>query len=181
MPIYCDLFEKVSKLIRIYTYRTCAIISRGLYIFYPIFEDSFILFKEVFSEKKYQTEFRLFFFPLGQLWKLNRSEIDLPDEFKRMEEFRRHIREEIRANTYDNFPVCDYQLDVRNLYYSLDFSISMKHFLLSKKEFVEDAKCTKDYCYINIVLLRPRNVLCNGCNKVVSKHNWIKHFDHEKE
>ena len=32
------------------TYRTRAIISRGLYIFYPIFKDHFFVFKEVFSE-----------------------------------------------------------------------------------------------------------------------------------
>ena len=104
-------------------------------------------------------------------------------------EYRSLITKEIRANTYDNFPVCDYQLDVRNLEgnlciepYSLDFSISkVKHFLSSKKEFIEDAKFTKDKFYINIILLRPRNVLCNGCNKEVSKHNWIKHFDHRKE
>ena len=31
-------------------YRTRAIITRGLYIFYPIFEDPFFVFKEVFSE-----------------------------------------------------------------------------------------------------------------------------------
>ena len=31
-------------------YRTSAIISRGLYIFYPIFKDHFFVFKEVFSE-----------------------------------------------------------------------------------------------------------------------------------
>ena len=32
------------------TYRMRAIISRGLYIFYPIFKDHFFVFKEVFSE-----------------------------------------------------------------------------------------------------------------------------------
>ena len=31
-------------------YRTCVIISRGLYIFYPISKDHFFVFKEVFSE-----------------------------------------------------------------------------------------------------------------------------------
>ena len=31
-------------------YRTRAIITRGLYIFYPLFEDHFFVFKEVFSE-----------------------------------------------------------------------------------------------------------------------------------
>ena len=33
-----------------YEYRTSAIISRGLYIFYPISKDHFFVFKEVFSE-----------------------------------------------------------------------------------------------------------------------------------
>ena len=33
-----------------YNYRTRAIISRGLYVFYPIFKDRFFVFKEVFSE-----------------------------------------------------------------------------------------------------------------------------------
>ena len=33
-----------------FMYRTCAIISRGLYIFYPISKDHFFVFKEVFSE-----------------------------------------------------------------------------------------------------------------------------------
>ena len=32
-------------------YRTCAIITRGLYIYYPIFEVHFFVFKEVFSGK----------------------------------------------------------------------------------------------------------------------------------
>ena len=32
------------------SYRTRAIISRGLYIFYPISKDHFFVFKEVFSE-----------------------------------------------------------------------------------------------------------------------------------
>ena len=31
-------------------YRTRAIITRGLYIFYPLFEDHFFVFKEGFSE-----------------------------------------------------------------------------------------------------------------------------------
>jgi hypothetical protein len=31
-------------------YRTRAIISRGLYIFYPIFKDHFVVFKEFFKE-----------------------------------------------------------------------------------------------------------------------------------
>ena len=33
-----------------FSYRTRAIISRGLYIFYPIFKDHYFVFKEVFSE-----------------------------------------------------------------------------------------------------------------------------------
>ena len=33
-----------------YEYRTRAIISRGLYIFYPIFKDHFFVFKDVFLE-----------------------------------------------------------------------------------------------------------------------------------
>ena len=33
-----------------HVYRTRAIISRGLYIFYPIFENRFFGFQEVFSE-----------------------------------------------------------------------------------------------------------------------------------
>ena len=32
------------------TYRTRAIITRGLNIFYPLFEDHFFVFKEIFSE-----------------------------------------------------------------------------------------------------------------------------------
>ena len=31
-------------------YRTRAIITSGLYIFYPIFEDHFLVFKEFFSQ-----------------------------------------------------------------------------------------------------------------------------------
>ena len=37
-------------LLRFPEYRTSAIISRGLYIFYPISKDHFIVFKEVFPE-----------------------------------------------------------------------------------------------------------------------------------
>ena len=33
-----------------FKYRTRAIISHGLFIFYPIFEDHFIVFKEVVSQ-----------------------------------------------------------------------------------------------------------------------------------
>ena len=33
-----------------YEYRTRAIISRGLYTFYPLFEDNFFIFKDVFLE-----------------------------------------------------------------------------------------------------------------------------------
>ena len=35
---------------KLITYRMRAIISRGFYIFYPIFKDHFFVFKEVFSE-----------------------------------------------------------------------------------------------------------------------------------
>ena len=41
---FCLLFKYLPK------YRTRAIISRGLYIFYPIFEFHIFVFKEVFSE-----------------------------------------------------------------------------------------------------------------------------------
>ena len=37
-------------LLGLFTYRTRANISRGLYIFYPIFKDHFFVFKEPFSE-----------------------------------------------------------------------------------------------------------------------------------
>ena len=43
----CIFNQSISK---VYRYRTRAIISRGLYIFYPIFNDHFFVFKEVFSE-----------------------------------------------------------------------------------------------------------------------------------
>ena len=33
-----------------FKYRTRAIISHGLFIFYPIFEDHFFVFKEIFEE-----------------------------------------------------------------------------------------------------------------------------------
>ena len=35
---------------QVHNYRTRAIISRGLYIFYPIFEDQFFVFKDVFMK-----------------------------------------------------------------------------------------------------------------------------------
>ena len=45
------LHDKVSFMHRCRSkYRTRAIISRGLYIFYPISKDHFFVFKEVFSE-----------------------------------------------------------------------------------------------------------------------------------
>ena len=43
-------FRKNKYLFNFNKYRTRAIISRGLYIFYPIFKDHFFVFKEVFSE-----------------------------------------------------------------------------------------------------------------------------------
>ena len=39
-----------KKNLKISLYFTCAIINCGLYIFYPIFEDHFFVFEEVFSE-----------------------------------------------------------------------------------------------------------------------------------
>ena len=114
---------------------------------------------------------------------------DLPDEFKQMEEFSTQITEEIRANTYDNFPVSDYQLDIQNLkdtllkepYLLHDAIIRVKDFLSSCEDFIEDVKRTKDRKCIKIFLLEPRTVLCKECNKEVTKNNWIKHFDHQKE
>ena len=44
------LFSTPSAISRIFLYRTRAIISRGLYVFYPISKDHFFVFKEVFSE-----------------------------------------------------------------------------------------------------------------------------------
>ena len=44
------LFQKIVLDLSNPDYRTRAIISRGLYIFYPIFKDHFFVFKEVFSE-----------------------------------------------------------------------------------------------------------------------------------
>ena len=43
-------FPKIFGLCNFMYYRMRAIISRGLYIFYPIFNDHFFVFKEVFSE-----------------------------------------------------------------------------------------------------------------------------------
>ena len=40
----------IQGLLVILVYRTRAIISRGLYVFYPISKDHFFVFKEVFSE-----------------------------------------------------------------------------------------------------------------------------------
>jgi hypothetical protein len=40
--------SKNKQLKKLVKYRTRAIISRGLYIFYPIFKDHFFVFKEVF-------------------------------------------------------------------------------------------------------------------------------------
>ena len=48
----CSLLLFISNIyyLQEINYRTRAIISRGLYIFYPIFKDHFFVFKEVFSE-----------------------------------------------------------------------------------------------------------------------------------
>ena len=63
LPTYCPtaqmaefMFQNVVYRATVYItgikgkYRTRAIISRGLYIFYPISKDHFFVFKEVFSE-----------------------------------------------------------------------------------------------------------------------------------
>ena len=47
---YCE--ENLCEEIEI-TYHTCAIITLGSYIFYPIFEDHFFLSKEVFSQNSF--------------------------------------------------------------------------------------------------------------------------------
>ena len=41
---------KATSAIKPLVYRTCAIITRGLYIFYPVFEYHFFIFKEVFHK-----------------------------------------------------------------------------------------------------------------------------------
>ena len=58
-----DLFSKnimqYQKSVRIYLkriYHTRAIISCGLYIFYPIFKDHFFVFKEIFSKTFWKIE-----------------------------------------------------------------------------------------------------------------------------
>ena len=48
--MHLDFFSSASVDRSCCNYRTRAIISRGLYIFYPIFKDHFLVFKEVFSE-----------------------------------------------------------------------------------------------------------------------------------
>ena len=45
-----NVFELRSHHLERLEYRTRAIISRGFYIFYPIFKDHFFVFKEFFSE-----------------------------------------------------------------------------------------------------------------------------------
>ena len=47
---YICLDSKLLAPIVCFAYRMCAIINRGLYIFYPIFDDHFFVFKEVFSQ-----------------------------------------------------------------------------------------------------------------------------------
>ena len=52
----CEIFATLLRskgqveVFNLANYRTRAIISRGLYIFYPIFKDHFFVFKKVFSE-----------------------------------------------------------------------------------------------------------------------------------
>ena len=54
--IICILLHRPKKITLVslefilFIYRTRAIISRGLYMFYPISKDHFFVFKEVFSE-----------------------------------------------------------------------------------------------------------------------------------
>ena len=44
-----EVIITIEKFVKVYhIYCTRAIISRGLYIFYPIFEDQFFVFKDVF-------------------------------------------------------------------------------------------------------------------------------------
>ena len=43
-------FKKYLLDIRLVEHRTRAIISRGLYVFYPIYEDHFFVLKDVFPE-----------------------------------------------------------------------------------------------------------------------------------
>ena len=52
LPGHCTVLHFHQLLFGPYQamYRTRAIISRGLYIFYPIFKDHFFVLKEVFSE-----------------------------------------------------------------------------------------------------------------------------------
>ena len=42
--------EWYTRILDKYGYRTRAIITRGLYIYYPLFENPLFVFKEVFSE-----------------------------------------------------------------------------------------------------------------------------------
>ena len=48
--LWSALKSKHKPFTKISIYRTRAIITRGLYIFYPIFEDHFFVFKEVFQK-----------------------------------------------------------------------------------------------------------------------------------
>ena len=48
--LFVNVLLSILTLLNKINYRTRAIISRGLYIFYPIFKDHFFVFKEVFSE-----------------------------------------------------------------------------------------------------------------------------------
>ena len=48
--ISVGISEALDYILYIPNYRVSVIISRGLYTFYPILEDHFFVFKEVFSE-----------------------------------------------------------------------------------------------------------------------------------
>ena len=50
LTVHFDFSIIHSDLCAVCTYRMRAIISHGLYIFYPIFKDHFFVFKEFFSE-----------------------------------------------------------------------------------------------------------------------------------
>ena len=49
-PLLMELFQNISLFFPWNPYRTHAIISHGLYIFYPISKDHFFVFQQFFSE-----------------------------------------------------------------------------------------------------------------------------------
>ena len=51
--LFVNVLLSIVTLLNKINYRTRAIISRGLYIFYPIFKDRFFVFNEVFSENSF--------------------------------------------------------------------------------------------------------------------------------